>query len=189
MKLARIGYVLAAACFVAACGEKGKAPPVATKSLSDSADQVLFSVRFFITDHGLMRAEVFGDTMFTYNDNTKSELRRVRSTFFAATGAKNATLTSKWGRYDVRLQTMEARGDVVVVSDSGRKLTTQQLRYDPSRNEITSDSAFVILQPKKRGEGQQTLQGIGFISDPTMSNVRILKGAKASGVTVPVPGS
>jgi hypothetical protein len=62
---------------------------------------------------------------------------------------------------------MEARGNVVVVTEDGRRLTTEQLRYDQIRNEISSDSAFVLTEPGRR------LEGVGFTSDPNMNNVRV----------------
>ena len=47
------------------------------------------------------------------------------------------------------------------------------------RNEISSDSAFVMTEPNRQ------LEGVGFRSDPNMQNIRILKGASgmARGVT------
>jgi LPS export ABC transporter protein LptC len=69
---------------------------------------------------------------------------------------------------------MEARGNVVVVSEDGRRLETQQLRYDPARNEISSDSAFVLTEPTQR------VSGIGFRADPNLNNVNILRAASGS---------
>jgi hypothetical protein len=82
----------------------------------------------------------------------------------------------------MRLGTMEARGDVVITSTTGRKLTTPQVRYDPGRNEVSGDSAFRLTMPDGR-----VLQGIGFISDPDLNSVRILKNPKASGARVNIP--
>jgi hypothetical protein len=77
---------------------------------------------------------------------------------------------------------MEARGDVVVVSTDGRRLTTPQLRYDQVRNEISSDSAFQLT-----GQGQ-SVAGVGFVSDPNMNNIRILKTTSGSAGAVRIPG-
>jgi hypothetical protein len=66
---------------------------------------------------------------------------------------------------------MVARKDVVVVSEDGRRLTTQELLYSQQKNEIASDSAFVLTEPDRR------VEGIGFRSDPNMKNIKILKGA------------
>lgn len=167
-----------------ACSSK-KQPPVATHSpLADSADQVMYGARFNLTDKGLARARLEADTAYFFDDNTRIELEPVHTTFFTATGAKDAVLTSQRGTYNSRTSNMVARKNVVVVSEDGRRLTTPELIYNQQRNEISSDSAFVMTEPNRR------LEGIGFRSDPNMKNIRILKGASgiARGVsTQPAP--
>lgn len=161
--------------------DRGKEPPVAISSrMADSADQVMFKARSLLTDRGLLRAELRADTAYFFDENTRIELVVVNVVFFTSTGAKNAVLTSKEGSYNTRLASMEGRGNVVVVSEDGRRLTTQQLRYDQNRNLISSDSAFVLTEPGR------TLRGVGFVSDPDMTNIKVLKGASGRGaVTVP----
>ncbi|MDQ6871566.1 MAG: LPS export ABC transporter periplasmic protein LptC [Gemmatimonadota bacterium] len=169
---------------VIACSQK-KQPPVAAHSpLADSADQVMYGARFNLTDKGLQRAQLESDTAYFFEDNTRIELEKVHTTFFTATGAKNAVLTSERGRFNSRTNNMVARKNVVVVSEDGRRLTTPELNYNQQTNEISSDSAFVMTEPNRR------VEGIGFRSDPDMKNIRILKGASgiARGVsTQPTP--
>jgi len=163
----------------AACDTK-KQPPVAAHSpLADSADQVMYGLRFNLTDGGIARANLHSDTAYFFDDNTRIELEKVNTTFFTSTGAKDAVLTSRRGTYNSRTSNMIARKDVLVVSEDGRRLTTSELIYNQQRNEISSDSAFVMTEPNRR------LEGIGFRSDPNMKNIRILKGASgfARGVT------
>jgi LPS export ABC transporter protein LptC len=154
-----------------ACSQK-KQPPVAAHSpLADSADQVMYGMRFVLTDKGLNRALLQADTAYFFDENTRIELEKVHTTFFTATGARNALLTSERGRYNSRTNNMVARKNVVVVTEDGRRLTTPELNYNQQTNEISSDSAFVMTEPNRR------LEGIGFRSDPDMKNIRILKGA------------
>jgi LPS export ABC transporter protein LptC len=163
-----------------ACSSDKKQPPVATHSpLADSADQVMYGARFYLTDEGLSRAQLHADTAYFFEDNTRMELENVNTTFFTKTGAKDAVLTSRHGTYNSRTSNMIARKNVVVVSEDGRRLTTPELIYNQQQNEISSDSAFVMTEPNRR------LEGIGFRSDPNMQNIRILKGASgfARGVT------
>lgn len=165
------------------CGDRGKQPPVVpTSPLADSADQVMFTARSLLTDRGLLRAELYADTAFFFDDNTRIELRGVHVIFFTTTGQKNADLTSRDGTYSTRAGSMEARKNVVVVSTDGRRLTTEQLRFDQVRNQISSDSAFVLT------ETGRILRGIGFVSDPNMTNVRVLRGASGS-TTIEGPAS
>jgi hypothetical protein len=60
---------------------------------------------------------------------------------------------------------MEGRGDVVVVTTDGRRLTTEVLQYSQTRNEVTSDRPFVFDGPDRHVEGD------GFTSDPSFRNV------------------
>ena len=111
------------------------------------------------------------DTAFAYDDNTRTELRTVRSTFYTETGVKDATLTSREGTYNSRSGNMEARGNVVVIAEDGRRLETPQLRYDPGRNEISGDSAFVLTRP------EDILEGIGFVTDPNLTRITVKANA------------
>lgn len=168
---------------ITACSSK-KEPPVATHSpLADSADQVMFNASFMLTDKGLSRAQMQGDTLYFFEDNTRIESDNPVITFFTATGAKDAVLTARHGTSNTRTNNMIARGNVVVVSEDGRRLTTEELIYNQFKNEISSDSAFVLTEPDRR------LSGIGFRSDPNMTNIQILKGASgiARGVTTEGP--
>lgn len=165
-----------------ACRETNVAQAPPKPTTADSADQVMFGVHFFVTDAGLRRAEVKADTAMTYEENTRTQLFKVNATFFNAQGARNATLTSKSGTYNVRIGSMEARGDVVVKSTDGRTLTSPHLRFDPTRNEISSDSAFVLTEKNGR-----VTSGVGFISDPDLNSVKVLAGARQTGNKVTLP--
>ena len=179
----RFALILLASVAASACSSK-KQPPVATHSpLADSADQVMYGARFNLTDKGLERAQLESDTAYFFEDNTRIELEKVHTTFYTPTGAKDAVLTSQRGTYNSRTSNMVARRNVVVVSEDGRRLTTQELTYNQQLNQISSDSAFVMTEPNRR------LEGIGFRSDPNMKNIQILRGASgvARGMTTVTP--
>lgn len=152
------------------CNEKKALPAVGTSALADSADQVIFGLKFGLTSDGIARARLNADTAYFFDDNTRAELANVHTTFFTTAGERDAVLTSRRGTYNTRMATMVARENVVVVSEDGRRLETPELIYSQARNEILSDSAFVLTEPNRR------LEGIGFRSDPNMNNIRILKG-------------
>ena len=154
-----------------ACSSK-KEPPVAAHSpLADSADQIMYGASFVLTEKGVAHAQMHWDTLYFFDDNTRIESEKPTITFFTSTGAKDAVLTALHGTSNTRTNNMIARGNVVVVSEDGRRLTTEELLYNQGRNEISSDSAFVMTEPNRR------LAGTGFRSDPNMKNIQILKGA------------
>ncbi|MDX2183049.1 MAG: LPS export ABC transporter periplasmic protein LptC [Gemmatimonadaceae bacterium] len=175
---------LVAAAALAACQSDKVSPMAVRGTMADSADQVMFGVRTLVTADGVMQAELFADTAYVFDDNTRYELRGVKTFFHTALGQRNTELTSRAGTYDTRRGTMEARENVLVVSVDGRRLRTEQLTYMQSRNEIGSDSAFVMTEPSGR-----RLEGVGFNSDPDMRNVRVLKAARGTAGVVEDPAS
>jgi LPS export ABC transporter protein LptC len=179
------GLMIAASLVtLAACVEKKKAPPVAQHDVvADSADQVMYGVKLYMTADGINRAQVMGDTAYFFNDNSRVRLLHVHATFYTSVGEMNSTLTSRTGQFDTQTQSMRALGDVNVTSVDGRVLRTEELRYDKYRNEISSDSAFVLTEPGRR------LQGVGFRSDPNLQNVRVLRVESGTAGDVTVPNS
>lgn len=174
---------LAATTTIAAC-TRDAATPVATRgSLADSADQVMFKLRTVLTDEGVMKARLEGDTGFFFDENTRIELRGVRTVFFASTGAQNAVLTSREGTYNTRGGVMEARTRVEVVTTDGKRLTTPLLRFEQFRNMVVSDSPFVLV------EGERRIEGVGFESDPQMLNVKIKRFGRGTGGSVMLPAA
>jgi LPS export ABC transporter protein LptC len=155
-------------------GKKGAIKPAAAKSsaIPDSADQVTFGFRAIVTDQGVSKGLLLSDKAFVYDDGTRLVLDRVNFTFYTGQGLKDGVMTSRTGIYNTRLSRLEARGDVVVTRDDGKRLTSQQLVYDQARNQIFTDSAFVLNEPSRQ------LTGNGFESDPRMTAFRCIRNCK-----------
>jgi LPS export ABC transporter protein LptC len=175
--------LLLAVLFVAACADD-KGPPIAatTKTIADSADQVLYGQRMLITDRGSNRAEIHSDTAYFFDENTRTDMRIVDAVFFDSQGIRNAVMTSITGIYNQRLNSLEARGNVVITAVDGRHLETPFVRYDQRLNLISSDTVFTMTDPDGR-----KVHGIGFTSDPDLNNVVVLKqiSGKAGAVAIP----
>lgn len=168
--------MLGAITVLAACTAKGTAPPlVAHETLADSAEQVMLNVRTLLTDKGVQRGELFADSAYIFDENTRFELRKVRATFNTATGTKDGAMTGDRGRYNIRTQILEGYGNVVITTSDGKKLTSPMVRYNQAANEVSSDSAFTMVEPGR------TMSGIGFRSDPQLSHVVVLKAPSGSG--------
>lgn len=165
-----------------ACNSGTEPRITAANPLADSADQVMFGVSTMITNRGVLRAQLGADTGYFFDGNTRIEVRHERTVFYTTTGQQNAVLTSVQGTYNMRRGQMEARQDVVVVTNDGKRLETEQLKYDQATDQISSDSAFVLTQPNR------TLRGIGFTSDPDLTNLHVKKVITGSG-TFTLPGT
>jgi LPS export ABC transporter protein LptC len=169
------GLAFCAALLVGCADSSGTAPRASTDTiLPDSAEQIGFGVRVTLTNNSVAKGELLSDTSLTYDNGNRLELRRVNVTFYDATGAKDGQLTSREGTYNKRLNRLEARGDVVIVRESGVRLETPQLVFDELRNQIFSDSSFVLNEPPKR-----QITGVGFESDPQLTKLRVMKQAKS----------
>jgi len=181
----RARAALAALLLATAACQQAQAPKTAAaaRGIDPVADQVVFGSRTLVTDGGLRRAEVLSDTALFYDDNTRMDMRIVQAVFYNSSGAKDAVLTSRTGRYLTRDNVLEARGSVVINTVDGRRLVTEQIKFDARVNQISSDSAFVLTE-----EGREA-SGIGFVSDPDMNNLRIIRASRAKAKNVQVPGT
>lgn len=81
-----------------------------------------------------------------------------------------STLTSKYGRRDLKAKTMEVRDSVVVVSADGRKLETERLVWEEDGDRIYSDRFVKITD----AEGYVT-QGIGLETNSSFQPYKILQ--------------
>ena len=164
-----------------ACRKQGSAPPVKRgTTMADSAEQVMSGVRALMTDRGVQRGELFSDTAYVFEDQNRFELRKVRAIFNTSTGTKDGVLTADRGQYSLREQKLEGFGNVVIVTTEGKRLTSPHMRYMQATNEVSSDSAFTLVEPGR------SLSGIGFRADPQLTRVTVLKAGTGRGsITLP----
>ena len=170
-------WLAVAGLFVAiACRKQGAAPPIKRGiTMADSAEQVMLGVRLLLTDRGVQRGELFADTGYVFEEQTRFELRKVRATFNTSTGTKDGVLSADRGLYNQRESRLEGFGHVVIVTTEGKRLTSPHMKYLQLQNEVSSDSAFTLVEPGR------TVSGVGFRADPQLTRVQILRNAGAQG--------
>ena len=156
--------------------------PTTTVQAADSADQVLEGFSHYVTNEGVLRSRVEADTAFFYEPSQVTQLRKVKVVFFDFKGAESSTLTSQRGIYRWQDGSMEAIGNVVVVSPDGRRLATERLRYDNATNLISTDRHFTF------DRGEEHLEGNSFKSDPDFRNVVTDRPRGVSGDGMLLPG-
>jgi LPS export ABC transporter protein LptC len=166
---------------LSACEDSG-VRPTNTVQASDSADQVLEGFSHYVTNEGIRRSRVEADTAFFYEPTQITELHKVKVVFFDLKGAEGSTLTAERGTYRWQDGSMEANGNVVVVSPDGRRLTTETLRYDNATNTIMTDKPFSF------DRGAEHLEGNSFRSDPDFRNVITDRPRGVSGEGLLLPG-
>jgi LPS export ABC transporter protein LptC len=177
----RVWLAAGATFVVVACTPQGATPPVKQGvSMADSAEQVMVGVRLLLTDRGVQRGELFADTGYVFEDQTRFELRKVRATFNTSTGTKDGVLSADRGMYNQREQRLEGYGHVVIVTTEGKRLSSPQMKYLQAANEVSSDSAFTLVEPGR------SLNGIGFRADPQLTRVQVLRAGTGRGsLTLP----
>ncbi len=176
----RLCVYASAALVLWGCGGKRTDATAAVEAVADTADQVMFGLKQFVTQDGVRKAFLEGDTAFIYENQGKADLKKVKVTFFGNLGDTSSVVTSKFGTYDWRTGKMEAREDVVVHLSNGGVLTTSILCYDQVKNEVSTDQHYVYTAPDRNMEGQ------GFVTDPALSVFRTTRPrGKAGSFTLP----
>ena len=165
----------------ASCEDTG-VRPTTTVQAADSADQVLEGFSHYVTNDGVRRSRVEADTAFYYEPTQITELHNVKVVFFDIKGTEGSTLTAQQGTYRWQDGSMEAKGNVRVVSPDGRRLTTESLRYDNATNMIMTDKQFSF------DRGEEHLEGNSFRSDPDFKNVVTDRPRGVSGEGLLLPG-
>ena len=167
---------------LAACGGGGKTVG-ALGAEADSADQVMFGVKQYLTNLGVKEAYLRADSAFIYEATGRVDMRKVGVTFFSPEGVQVTTLTSRTGIYWMRTNMMSASGNVIVVRTSdGATLHTDFLQYDPAKNQVTTDRPFVADKGAQHIEGDH-----GFTCDPGFVNCSV-QGARGTAGRLVMPG-
>jgi len=91
--------------------------------------------------------------------------------FYEKTGELKAELTANWAKKDVASGLYEARGNVVVINNEGRKLETEQLFWDPKKENVYSEKYTKITNP----DGKVT-SGNSFIARQDFTDMKLFGG-------------
>ncbi|HXF95056.1 MAG TPA: LPS export ABC transporter periplasmic protein LptC [Gemmatimonadales bacterium] len=165
-RLARSG--LLGAAVLVGCNDGIKTTAI-VEGAPDGSDQMLVGMEHLLTTNGVVRAKVEAETTYINSSAQVADLRQVRVTFYDAQGNRTSTLTARTGSYQLQSGDMEGRGNVVVTTTDGRRLTTEVLRYSQAKDSVSSDQPFVFEAPDR------VIEGEGFTSDPAFRNVVALR--------------
>jgi LPS export ABC transporter protein LptC len=164
-RLRRVAFCAALAAALAGCKE----PPIGVPVAGDvSSNQVTVGMNLKITEEGRIKADLSADTAVTPAGETRSQLTRVRLTFFNP-GKAPSKLTSKTGEYDQDSGEMIARGNVVLITpgDKGmRTIRSEELHWDQKGDHVWSEKLTTILE-----NGQTLISKGGFTSNASFTNV------------------
>lgn len=161
----------------AACGPAPTNPTTGT--IDADASQVTYDMNMRVTENGVLKADLFADTAVTPVGETRTQMKKVRLTFFNP-GEPPSKLTSKTGEYDQQSGAMIARGNVILIvpGDKGsRTIKSEELHWDQRSDRVWSTLVTSIT------EAGQTLVTQGFTSNAKFTNVQG-NNARVTGVQV-----
>ncbi len=139
---------------------------VITFSESELPDQETWNSTMIATSNGTTSAIIEFGHMERYNEKQLIFFdQNIEADFFDDQGNHTSKLASNKGKMNEKDDIIEAYENVVVVSDSGINLMTEKLWWDNARKKIISDQFVTITTTEK-----DTLHGVGFESDQTLSN-------------------
>ncbi|HEU4884889.1 MAG TPA: LPS export ABC transporter periplasmic protein LptC [Longimicrobium sp.] len=179
MRMRGVMGMLAVCAALAAC----KAAPAASGPVTADADptQRTYGMNLKLTENGILKADLYGDTAFTQPNTEVTELKGVKLTFFDSEGKKPGKLTSRTGEYDARTGIMIARGNVVLITqnDKGqeRVIKSEELYYDQRGDRVWSERETIIDEAGRHAVTD------GFTSDTRFTNMRGTN-AKSTGIRV-----
>lgn len=131
-------------------------------------DQESWHSTIIITKDGRRMAEVWAGYIATYNEKNETALKdSIHIDFYDQEGNHNSVLTAKEGLVYNQTNNMVAIGNVIVVSDSGIVLETEELQWNNQRQKIISDVPVIFTTETEK------LNGDSFISDPDLKNYEI----------------
>jgi LPS export ABC transporter protein LptC len=164
MKTAFILFVLS--IIISACSEeKVKHSIDASIKGAELPSQESWNSTVFFTDSGKTKAVLKAGHLRVYENSKETLLdSNITVDFYNDEDSISTILTAKRGKVNDATNDLYAFDSVVVVSDSGTTLKTDELMWRNKDRKIVSDKFVTILSPKEK------IQGFGFESDQSLKN-------------------
>ena len=163
---------LAAAALLPGCSGGKKVSASGASGLLPDSEVEDFTVTE--TDSGKTEWTLFARHAATFTARDLVTARTVRIDFFGEDGKKSSELVAREGELYQRSRDMIARGDVVLQTVEGWRMSTEELHFRNSQRRITSDK---LVRVEKEGS---VLEGVGFESDPSLQHFEFQHQVRAT---------
>lgn len=160
------------------CSEQKQTEPV--ESDERVPEQEMWQSSLTSTKNGQLEAVVHFGHMIRYEGDDILRLDQgVKVNFYNNKGEHASTLTSDRGEFNEKTHDVKAIGNVVVVSDTGVTLHTEELSFDNRTEKVVSNVAVMVTT----ADGD-TLYGTSFVSNTAFTEWTITNtsGVAHSGV-------
>ena len=164
-----LALVLAALFTLSACEERVK-PSITSGLTGESPVQESWDAKIVFTDSGRIAGVVKAGHIAVHGDKRITILdSNVTVDFYDEHQGHTSVLTARRGQVNDVTHDFEAHERVVVISDSGSVLRTEDLYWTNATRKIHTPAYVEITSPKEQ------LQGHGFESDQDLKHYTILK--------------
>jgi LPS export ABC transporter protein LptC len=166
--------VLIASLVGAGCGGQRRVGPAG--STGELPDQEVSDFAVTETDQGSPLWTLHARYAATYNARNMVTARSVRVDFFDEKGERTSTLTSREGDLNQRTHDMTARGNVVLQTTEGTRLSSEELKF-LNREQRVMVPDDVLVRVERAGS---VLTGYGFESDPELRHYEFKRQVRAT---------
>jgi LPS export ABC transporter protein LptC len=161
---------------VSACSREESSAP---RMPVDMPDQVIENSTIIFSEKGIKSAAIHAEVVAVYEKLDLKKATKVHVDFYDQEGNRTSVLVADSGLIQEKKQNFEARGNVVVTTEEGVKLTTESLRWNPQTNKIVTDDFVTITK------GKDVITGIGLEADEQLKHFVIKKKVQAQIKEVP----
>lgn len=137
-------------------------------------DQVITDFHLTETASGKKEWNMSARKAYIYDSRGLIETDSMEVGFYDEEGRIKSTLVADRGIINRGTDDMEARGNVIVTSNSGVTLETEKLNWISKSRQIVSDDSVRVVR-----EGD-ILTGVGFRGEPDLGSFEIMKDMKAT---------
>ena len=165
--------VLALALVLAGCGRQNRVWPAGAGG--ELPDQEVGDFALTETEQGTPSWKLYARYAAIYNARNVVTVREVRIDFFDEKGKKSSELTAREGEIQKTTRDMTARGNVVLQTVEGTRMSTEELRFKNREQKVVAPET----QQVRVERGGDVLTGFGFESDPGLKHYEFKSNVKA----------
>ncbi len=158
----------------AGCGTKHAASPSAASG--ELPDQEVSDFVLTETDQGSPVWKLYARYAATYNARNVIVARAVRVDFFDEQGAQSSELTAREGEIQLQTRDMTARGNVVLQTREGTRMSTEEMHF-LNRQQLIVSPVEQMVRVERAGD---VLTGYGFQSDPDLRQFEFKRRVQAT---------
>lgn len=168
-----VSLLIIVANFIIRPQAESERKPVAETPTASNADLTIQSIRMVENQGGRTEWELEAESSETFQKENLTILKNVKAKFYPE-GHPVVYVKGREGRLWTETKNMIIRGDVVVQSDGGYALKTEELRYDSAKRRVDTD------EPIELSQQGLTVRGVGLTANIDGKTLTVRREVKAT---------